>query len=149
MSQPPSASSTPTFAERIRDYLTVFAIGIVVAGVVGVVLVVFGSSVGFASAFGYTLVAFGTLLLLVGGVAGGGYSKIGTGFMSTLRGAWRPHSEETATSGEPTATIDPADIPKPSIHPKRRGVDPAAFWQVMGGFAYFALGSLVVLVFAS
>ena len=136
-------------AERMRGYLVVFAIGAAATGLVGVV-VWLATSARLSDALGYTFIALGTLLLLVGGAKGGGYSNLGIGAVEALMGGRnRVHddyeSDEELRRGEVMKKRDPMARLRRGLRPQ---ANPAAFWQVIAGFLYIAIGVGLTLLVA-
>lgn len=131
MSQPPDEPLP--LAERLPDYAAVFAAGLVAAAAVGVVVgLVF--PVGVPAAVGYVVALLGVILMLAGGAAGGGYTDLGIGALGTMVGGRRTDRDEGPGAGE-----------TPSAEERlRRGLrpeaNPRAFWQVVAGLLYVAVG---------
>jgi hypothetical protein len=155
-----------TLQERLTQYAKLFAFGIL-----GIVIV--GSIAGAVStstvpvAIGYTAVLVGAVMLLAGGATGGGYANLGFGLveravdMARGPGADRSSagSHRGATTGGPKAgrvsskydvAADEERRKRDPMERLRRGLrpekNPAAFWTVIGGFLYIALGSVLVIV---
>jgi hypothetical protein len=127
--------------ERFPTYLKVFALGLAFILVITGIVMIFGAA-GFDTAFGYTAIFFGTLLLLLGGARGGGYSNLGVGAVEALVGGRNrvdedPYVDEGARTGKQTAQRDPMARLRRGLRPPP---NPAAFWQSIAGFAYVALG---------
>ena len=124
--------------DRLPEYLAVFGVGLGAAIVVGLLIGI--SSAPLGDAVGYTIVMLGVVFLLAGGASGGGYTNMGIGWIGSLFGAKLPADGD----------VDAADVSKRGrgrIDPRerlRRGLRPAAnpraFWQVIGGFGYVAVG---------
>ncbi|MFH1329990.1 MAG: hypothetical protein ABIJ48_04970 [Actinomycetota bacterium] len=136
-------------AQRMRGYLAVFAIGVGAAGIVGVV-VWLASSARLSDALGYTFIALGTLLLLIGGARGGGYSNLGVGAVEALMGGRnRAHddyeSDEELRRGDVMKKRDPMARLRRGLRPQ---ANPAAFWQVIAGLLYVAIGVGLALALA-
>jgi len=145
------------------EYLKLFGLGVVgSAGFAAVVAVL--SSAGFRTALGNTLFALGVGLLLVGGLGGGGYAHLRHGAIGSVLKKTRRHygrgdgappaagpSITSPASPQPPPPAPPPPAPPPT---KRAGLEgryepnPKAFWQVVAGFAYSALGAIVVLLLA-
>ena len=128
-------------AERMPGYLVGFAVGAAVASLVGVV-VWLATSARFSDALGYPFIALGTLLLLIGGAQGGGYSNLGIGAVEALIGGRnRVHddyeSDEELRRGKVMKKRDPMARLRRGLRPQ---ANPAAFWQVIGGFVYVLIG---------
>jgi hypothetical protein len=127
--------------ERFPTYLKVFALGLAFVFAVSGTVMIFGRA-GFDRAFGYTAIFFGTLLLLLGGARGGGYSNLGVGAVEALVGGRNrvdedPQTDDAARRGKPTGQRDPMARLRRGLRPPP---NPAAFWQSIAGFAYIALG---------
>ncbi len=129
--------------ERMPDYLAVFGVGLGAAALVGALIGVL-SSASFFDAVGYSIIGLGVVLLLAGGASGGGYTNMALGATGSLFGG----------RGRPDEDVDDPDVRRGAL-PKsdpmerlRRGLrpeaNPRAFWQVIGGFAYIAVGVVVV-----
>ena len=128
----------PPLRDRMPEYLTVFGFGLAAAAAAGVLFSLVSSST-FAAAFGYSLVGLSVALLLGGGLAGSGLKDLGAAAAGALFGS-------SAPSGPSSPAPDPRERLRRGLRPE---ANPRAFWQVMGGFAYFAIGTWIVLQFAS
>jgi hypothetical protein len=100
------------------------------------------------------MVGLGTLLVLAGGVAGGGYANLGAGALGTMFGSSVRHQPGSAAEDDPEEVRSEVFGRRGDPHARlRKGLrpeaNPRAFWQVIGGSAYFALGTAIVLQFAS
>ncbi|MEX2323441.1 MAG: hypothetical protein WEA29_06680 [Acidimicrobiia bacterium] len=127
--------------ERFPTYLKVFALGLAFVLAVAGIVMIFGTA-GFDRAFGYSAIFFGTLLLLLGGARGGGYSNLGVGAVEALVGGRNRVDEDLQTDagarrGMPTGQRDPMARLRRGLRPPP---NPAAFWQSIAGFVYIALG---------
>ncbi len=124
------------------DYVLTFAIGFVGAAAVGLVLWMI-SDIPLASTVGYTVILYGVVLLLAGGSAGGGYTNLGMGAMGSLFGTRRADEvqPEVASVYRPT----PQERLQKGLRPE---ANPRAFWQVVAGVLYVALGLLGVIVWS-
>jgi|GEM_PF-1229066 len=137
--------------ERMRGYLAVFAMGLGAAGVVGVVIWL-ATSARLSDALGYTFIALGTLLLLMGGARGGGYTNLGIGAVEALMGGRNRSQDDYATDeelrrGRVMKKRDPMARLRRGLRPQ---ANPSAFWQVIGGFLYIGIGvGLTVLLAAT
>ncbi len=118
---PPAARP---LGERFPAYLAAFAVGLGTGGLVGVVIWL-ATSARLIDAVGYTYSALGAVLLLTGGARGSGYPRPGR---------------------EAGARRDPVERRLALL---RRGPDPRAFWEVVAGFAYLALGVVLTVVLAA
>jgi hypothetical protein len=155
------ATNEPTLRERMPDYLAVFGIGVAVGLVVGGAIGLF-SSADAGPAIGYTLMLVGTGFLLAGGLRGSGFYA--GGFGTVFSGS---DEEHRATLGDPAVDesvalerarsrgadggaaggrrkVDPADRIRRRL---ALGPNPRAFWSVVAGFSYIALGIGVVSLF--
>lgn len=150
--EPTSAEKLP-LRERMPDYLALFGIGLAVGLVVGLI-VVWVSTYSFAAGFGYTMIGLGMVMLLAGGVAGGGYANLGVGALGTMFGSELRSEPGTSEDDDPEELRrqvfgrrgDPRERLRKGLRPE---ANPRAFWQVIGGFAYFGLGTLIVITWAS
>ena len=132
--------------ERLPDYGAVFAIGL--AACVGVGLVIWATSdVSLASSVGYTVILYGVVLMLAGGATGGGYTNLGMGAVGALFGTRRADEtqQEVGTTWSGRERVEPQERLARGLRPE---ANPRAFWQVMGGVAYVALGLVVVVLFS-
>lgn len=134
-------------SERMPGYLVAFGIGVGAAALVGLI-VWLAASIRVADAMGYSFLGLGTLLLLVGGTRGGGYSNLGIGAVEAVFGG-RNRSQDDYVSDEALRRGDVMKKRDPMAR-LRRGLrpqaNPTAFWQVMGGFLYIGIGLLLTLV---
>jgi len=146
----PGSLAPEPLAERMRGYLVGFAVGAAVASLVGVV-VWLATSARLSDALGYAFLALGTLLLLIGGARGGGYSNLGIGAVEALMGGRnRVHddyeSDEELRRGQVMKKRDPMTRLRRGLRPQ---ANPTAFWQVVAGLLYIAIGvGLTVLLAA-
>ena len=130
--------------DRLPDYLTVFGVGL--AGCVGVGLLIWLiSDAALASAVGYTCILYGVVFLLAGGATGGGYTNLGIGAAGALFGARRADEAEddVASTG---GFRDPVSAQERLRRGLRPEANPRAFWQVIGGATYIALGLVIVIL---
>ncbi|MDJ0790275.1 MAG: hypothetical protein QNJ71_00090 [Acidimicrobiia bacterium] len=143
----PDDQTTPdhlSLADRMPDYLTVFGVGL--AACVGVGFVIFIiSDVALASSIGYTIILYGVVFLLAGGASGGGYTNLGIGAAGALFGTRRADEAEddVATTG---GFRDPVTAQERLRRGLRPEANPRAFWQVLGGAAYIAIGIVVIAI---
>lgn len=122
-------------------YLVGFGIGIAAVTLVSAV-VWLASSVRFTDASGYGFIALGTLMLLIGGARGGGYTNLGIGAVEAVFGGRnRTHDDyeddEELRRGKVMKKRDPMERLRRGLRPQ---ANPTAFWQVIGGFVYLAMG---------
>lgn len=139
--------------ERLSIYLKLFGVGLVAILVVGsIVGLVVTSPVPVA--IGYTAVVVGAVMLLAGGASGGGYANLGFGVVDRLVGAARrdggveeddPPERSSRKYGLSSSKPrrDPMERLRKGLRPER---NPSAFWTVVGGFLYIALGAVMVLI---
>ncbi len=129
--------------DRLPDYLAIFGVGLLAAAALGA-LIGGLSAASLADAVGYTLIGLGVVLLLAGGASGGGYTNIALGATGTLFGGRGRIDEDVddpdARRGSMPKT-DPMERLRKGLRPE---ANPRAFWQVIAGFAYVALGVLVI-----
>lgn len=128
--------------DRLPDYLLTFAVGAAVAAVIGVIIWL-ASSARLLHGIGYTMSGFGVLLLLSGGATGGGYTNIGVGAVEAMFGGRRRHDDDIDDPDVRrglTKTVDPYERLRRGLRP---GPNPTAFWRVIGGAAYLALGIFI------
>lgn len=135
----PEPAETPSLLERMPDYLVTFGIGLGVSVLVGGAIWLF-SGISLALTVGYTVILYGVVLALAGGSAGGGYTNLGMGAMGAMFGARR------ADEAQP----EPGSAHGPDLHERlakglRPEANPRAFWQVMGGALYIAVGLAIVI----
>jgi len=132
--------------ERLPGYLAAFGIGLAAGAAVGVI-VWLATSARLSDAVGYTYSALGAVLLLVGGVRGSGYPRPGAASRGTVgRGlgtAWEAVGRR-GDQGEATR-LDPVGRRRRLMAPP----NPAAFWQVVAGCAYLAIGVLLTVLLTS
>lgn len=132
-----------TLRERMPEYLATFGVGLAAAAVVGALIGAF-SSADLASAVGYTILGLGVVFLLAGGASGGGYTNMALGATGSLFGGRGRIDEdvddpEVRRGGLPKT--DPMERLRKGLRPE---ANPRAFWQVVGGFGYIAVGVMVV-----
>ena len=166
--------------ERLPIYARLFGLGLLGAiaiGIVGWVLLSLGSRLGrtavvpllrgvfgrdavasvdwgvlggVVAATGYGLVVLGTLLLLVGGARGGGYTNIGIGAVDAVVGG-RNRSDDDFEGdaelrrGRLLKRRDPMERLRKGLRPQ---ANPTAFWQSAAGVAYVLLGILTITLTA-
>ena len=112
---------------RLPEYVALFAFGLVGAPTVGwLVGLIF--SVPMAAAVGHTLLALGLFCLLGGGAAGGEYKALGFG-----QGVGRIKHQ---IDEDPNVLEDLRSARRP-------GRNPAAFWMVVAGILYTAIGAFI------
>jgi len=127
--------------DRIPEYLAVFAVGFGVSAGVGLVVgLVGGGSIW--SAVGYTVMLLGVVMMLAGGATGGGYTHLGAGAIGAAFGGRRVDEEEEEFQDRRTGRRrDPMDRLRKGLQPEANS---RAFWQVIGGVLYIAVGIAIV-----
>lgn len=127
--------------DRIPEYLTVFAVGLAVSAGVGMLIgLIFGQ--GIWRGVGYTIVMFGVVMLLAGGASGGGYTNLGAGAIGAAFGGRRTDEEEPEHQDHRTGQQrDPMERLRKGLRPE---ANPRAFWQVIAGALYVAIGIGIV-----
>jgi len=129
--------------DRLPDYAAVFGVGL--AACIGVGLVIYLiSDVSLASSVGYTVILYGVIFLLAGGASGGGYTNLGIGAAGALFGTRRADEaqDEVAELQGSKHRLTSQERLNKGLRPE---ANPRAFWQVLGGVAYIALGLIVVI----
>lgn len=129
--------------DRLPEYGAVFGAGLAACVVVGVLVGLF-SSAGVGQAVGYTVLLLGVVFLLAGGASGGGYTNMSLGAIGSLfggRGRIDEDVEDPETRRGARPRLDPRERLRKGLRPE---ANPRAFWQVIGGFAYVAIGFAVV-----
>lgn len=137
----------PTFEEplplrdRLPDYAAVFGVGLAISAAAGLVIALIWRT-NVAAAVGYTIVAYGIILLLAGGATGGGYTNLGVGAVGAMFGARRTDDAEEdhnlKAGGRPR--VDPRERLRRGLRPE---ANPRAFWQVMAGISYIVVGVVI------
>jgi hypothetical protein len=144
MPTPPPIDEELSLRDRLPEYLATFAVFGAIAALLGTVIAaaVDAALLGGAA---YAVMLLGTIFLLAGGASGGGYASIGSGAVGALFGGNTQRvdddpSDPDVRRGLPSRR-DPMERLRRGLRPGR---NPRAFWQVIGGLAYLAIG-LVVL----
>jgi len=137
---PEGSEDALPLSERMPDYLVTFGIGFAASAGIGF-LVWLISDIPLASTVGYTVILYGVVLLLAGGAAGGGYTNLGMGAMGAFFGTRRADEvqPEVNSSYKPT----PHERLEQGLRPEANS---RAFWQVVAGGLYIALGLMIVIV---
>jgi hypothetical protein len=141
--------AVPPLRERFSGYLVAFCLGLAAGGVLGVVIWL-ATSARLIDTVGYTYSALGALLLLVGGVRGSGYLSPAAGAPGspTERGDG-PAREGAADPWRMVGRRGGLD----AVERRRRRLlapaNPAAFWQVVAGCAYLAVGVVLTVLCAA
>lgn len=135
-----------TLRERFPDYLRAFGLGVVVTAGVGIVLW-FLTSFTLEHAIGYTWLFTGVLLWLVGGARGGGYTNLSIGATEALVGGRNRTDDDYVEddelrSGKTMKRRDPMDRLRRGLRPPP---NPTAFWQIVAGAGFIALGLALTL----
>jgi hypothetical protein len=143
----PAAEEKEPLSERMPGYLVAFGIGAAAAGALGAIVGA-ATSASLADALGYSFIGLGVLLLAVGGARGGGYANLGVGAVEALMGGRNRSqddylSDEQLRRGEVMRKRDPMARLRRGLRPQ---ANPAAFWQVIGGFAYAGIGVVLNLL---
>jgi hypothetical protein len=132
--------------ERLPIYVKSFLMG--AAATVAVALVVFWlSSARIEHAVGYSFILVGTLLLLVGGARGGGYSNLSIGAVEALIGGRNRSQDDLETDedlrrGKVMERRDPMERLRKGLRPPP---NPVAFWLAIAGLLYLAIGAAIIL----
>jgi hypothetical protein len=134
--------------ERMPVYLRLFGFGLAGAAVVGLAAG-FLTGAGPVSGIGYTFIAVGTLLLLVGGARGGGYSNIGLGAVEAIVGGRNRSGDDyehnqALRRGAVNQRRDPMERLRKGLRPP---ANPSAFWQSIAGFVFIGFGVAITLTF--
>lgn len=127
--------------DRFPTYVKAFLLGLVVAGAAGVLLFAV-SSLPLNDALGYSWIFAGTLLLLVGGSRGGGYSNLSIGAFEAIVGGRNRTDDDYEEDaelrhGKLMQRRDPLDRLRKGLRPPP---NPTAFWQTIAGLGYVAVG---------
>lgn len=126
-------------SDRMPDYLITFGIGLLASAGVGLVVWLI-SDIALASTVGYTMILYGVVLLLAGGSSGGGYTNLGMGAMGALFGTRR--ADEAQPEANSSFKVTPQERLQKGLRPE---ANPRAFWQVLGGVLYVAIGLTIVI----
>lgn len=130
-----------TLRDRIPEYLTVFAVGLAASAGVGLLVgLIFGQ--GIWNGVGYTIVVYGVVMLLAGGASGGGYTHLGAGAIGAAFGGRRTDDEGSEDQQRRTGQRkDPMERLRKGLRPE---ANPRAFWQVIAGAVYIAIGIAII-----
>jgi hypothetical protein len=126
--------------DRLPDYLVTFGIGLVASSGIGIIVWLI-SDIPLSSTVGYTVILYGVVLLLAGGSSGGGYTNLGMGAMGALFGTRRV--DEPQPEANSSFKMTPHERLQKGLHPE---ANPRAFWQVLGGVLYVAIGLMIVIL---
>ncbi len=133
--------------DRLAEYLTIFAVGWGAAIIVGLVIGLF-TSASPAEGVAYVAMAYGVVLLLAGGASGGGYTSLGMGAAGAVLGGAHRHDEDfddpDVRRGR-VRRVNPRDRLRRGLRPEK---NPRAFWQVVAGFSYLAIGVAMLEIFS-
>ncbi len=127
--------------ERFPTYVKAFSAGLLVIGAMGLVL--FGlTSAPLSDALGYSWIFGGTVLLLMGGAKGGGYSNLSIGaFEAVVGGRNRTDDDFEGDAdlrhGKVMRQRDPLTRLRKGLRPPP---NPTAFWSAVAGLAYIGIG---------
>ncbi|MDK1019343.1 MAG: hypothetical protein QGD89_08075 [Actinomycetota bacterium] len=136
---PDDAGESLSLADRLPDYVVTFGIGLIVSTGVGVVIWLI-SDIPLAATVGYTIILYGIVMLLAGGAAGGGYTSLGIGGLNAMFGGGRP--DEVRRDARSSQSHDPYARLREGLRPE---ANPRAFWQVIAGVLYLAVGLMIVI----
>ncbi len=131
--------------ERMPEYLATFGVGLLAAALVGALIAAF-SSADLTGGVGYTIIALGVVYLLAGGASGGGYTNMALGATGSIfggRGRLDEDVDDPDVRRGALPKTDPMERLRKGLRPE---ANPRAFWQVIGGFSYIAIGVIVVEV---
>ena len=130
--------------DRMPDYLATFGIGLAVTFAIGIVIWLI-SDIGLSSTIGYTTILYGVVFLLAGGATGGGYVNLGVGAVGSMFGGRRLDDSETGLDGQGDnhKGADSRGRLKKGLRPEANS---RAFWQVIGGALYIAIGLAIVII---
>jgi hypothetical protein len=126
------------------DYLATFGIGLVVTIAIGIGIWLI-SDIGLSSTIGYTTILYGVVFLLAGGASGGGYVNLGVGAVGSMFGGRRLDDSESGldSPGDNRKRMDTSERLDKGLRPE---ANPRAFWQVIGGLSYVAIGLAIVII---
>jgi hypothetical protein len=133
--------------DRLPEYLTVYGLGWLAVGAIGVGIAVF-TEAATAEGIAYAALGYGVVLLLAGGATGGGYTNLGLGAAGAVLGSGHRHDEDfedpDVRRGK-VKRVNPRDRLRRGLRPER---NPRAFWQVIAGFTYLASGIVILEAFS-
>ena len=132
--------------DRVPDYLATFSVGLAASTGVGLIVWLI-SDVSLASSVGYTIILYGIVLLLAGGASGGGYTNLGVGAVGAMFGTRRTDEAqaELEESWQRSKRMDSQERLRRGLRPE---ANPRAFWQVIGGGLYVAVGLVIVIIWS-
>ena len=130
--------------DRMPDYLATFGIGLAITFAIGILIWLI-SDIGLSSTIGYTTILYGVVFLLAGGATGGGYVNLGVGAVGSMFGGRRLDDSELGleSSGQNRKNTDSRERLGKGLRPE---ANPRAFWQVIGGMLYIAIGLAIVII---
>ena len=130
--------------DRMPDYLATFGIGLVVTFAIGILIWLI-SDIGLSSTIGYTTILYGVVFLLAGGATGGGYVNLGVGAVGSMFGGRRLDGSEPGleSQGQNRKKMDSSERLAKGLRPEANA---RAYWQVMGGLLYIAIGLAIVII---
>lgn len=139
-----SAEVQLSLRDRMPDYLATFGIGLAVTFAIGIVIWLI-SDIGLSPAIGYTVILYGVVFLLAGGASGGGYVNLGVGAVGSMFGGRSLDDPEleSDSSGKSRKRMASSERLAKGLRPE---ANPRAFWQVMGGILYIAVGLAIVII---
>jgi len=139
-----SAEVQLSLRDRMPDYLATFGIGLAATFAIGIAIWLI-SDIGLSPAIGYTTILYGVVFLLAGGASGGGYVNLGVGAAGSMFGGRRLDDSEPEpdSPGQNRKRMDSRERLAKGLHPE---ANPRAFWQVMGGILYIAIGLAIVII---
>lgn len=133
--------------DRLPEYLAVFGIGFGVAAAIGLIIGLV-TDVTVLSGISYTIMMLGIVYMLAGGASGGGYTNMSLGaferMFSGRRSADDNLDDPDARRGK-TVRMDPRERLRKGLRPE---ANPRAFWQVIAGIGYVAVGILLLSTFS-
>lgn len=102
--------------------------------------IIFGQ--GIWNGVDYTIAMFGVVMLLAGSASGGGYTNLGAGAIGAAFGGRRTDEEDPEHQERQTGQRhDPMERLRKGLRPE---ANPRAFWQVIAGVLYIAIGIGIV-----
>lgn len=125
--------------ERFPDYAATFTVGLAIMLVLGL-LWGLASEASLLEGMAWSLMLGGVLLLLIGGATGGGYANLGLGAMTTVFGGRQNYDEDVTDEDIRRGKVKKRDAGERLRKGLRPPPNPTAFWQVIGGICYIALG---------
>jgi len=130
--------------DRLPDYLATFGIGLAVTVAIGTAIWLI-SDIKISSTIGYTTILYGVVFLLAGGASGGGYVNLGAGAVGSMFGG-RPLDDPGPGFDGPDQNRKRTEASDRLAKGLRPEANSRAFWQVVGGIAYVAIGLAIVII---